>query len=361
MARDPQHTLRSNRPAAARCLAGITSALLLSACAQTGDLLSKPNAMLADNSDQMDAGQNAPGQTELQRATVYWGQEYAKNPSELTPALNYARNLKALGHKQQALAVLQRASNVHTNDTDLAGEYGRLALDLDQIGVAEKLLEFADSPAKPDWKVISARGTVLAKQGKYKDAIPFYERALALEVNQPSVLSNLAMAHAMGGNPKKAEELLRTAAQNGAASPKIRQNLALVLGLQGRYDEAKSYAATDMTAGDASSNTDLIRRMVKLDAKSAPATVAVAKVPNFKTDVARATPAPAATTAGFTTEVVKAATAVTPRPVNTVPTQLKPTAVDTAAATPAVWKTNVATTAPAVQAANGPNFKGSSQ
>ena len=111
------------------------------------------------------------------------------------------------------------------------------------------MLEIADDPAKPDWKIISARGTVLSKQGQYKQAIPFYERASPLSQNQRSVLNNLAMAHAMSGDPKKAEELLRQAASTPSGNTaKVKQNLALVLGLQGRYDEAKLVTAGTTSA-----------------------------------------------------------------------------------------------------------------
>ena len=118
-----------------------------------------------------------------------------------------------------------------------------MALDLDQVGAANQLLAVADDPTKPDWRVISARGTVMAKQGKYSDAIPFYERALTLSQNNPTVLNNLAMAYAMMGDAKKAEEILRQAVTTEGAAPKVRENLALVLGLQGRYDESRSVAA----------------------------------------------------------------------------------------------------------------------
>ena len=45
---------------------------------------------------------------------------------------------------------------------------------MDQVGVANQMLAMADDATKPDWRVISARGTVMAKQAKYTDAIPFY-------------------------------------------------------------------------------------------------------------------------------------------------------------------------------------------
>ena len=80
------------------------------------------------------------------------------------------------------------------------------------VSLPDRWLETADDPAKPDWRVISARGTVLAKQGSYREAIPLYERALSLAPDQPSILNNLALAQAMQGHADRAESLLRRAA-----------------------------------------------------------------------------------------------------------------------------------------------------
>jgi Flp pilus assembly protein TadD len=85
----------------------------------------------------------------------------------------------------------------HGTDQQLTSEYGRLALELNQINVAGQALAAADDPTRPDWRVISARGTVFAKQGKYGEAVPFYERALALAPDNPTIMNNLAMAHAI--------------------------------------------------------------------------------------------------------------------------------------------------------------------
>jgi Flp pilus assembly protein TadD len=205
--------------------------------------------------------------SELEKATAYWGQEYANSPRDLQKGLNYARNLKAMGEKQRSLAVMQQLSLFHGQSRELASEYGRLALDLDQVNVAGRLLAVADDPAQPDWRVISARGTVLAKQGKYAEAVPFYERALTLAHDQPSILSNLALAHAMNGEPARAEAMLRQAASTDRNSLRIRQNLALVLGLQGKYDEAKLTAAHSLPADKAAANVEFVRKIVQLDAK----------------------------------------------------------------------------------------------
>ena len=83
-------------------------------------------------------------------------------------------------------------------------------------------------------------------------------------------MSNLALAYAMNGEPKRAESMLRQAATSDDNSPRIRQNLALVLGLQGKYDEAKLVAARDMPMKNATDNADYLRQVVKLDPKSVP-------------------------------------------------------------------------------------------
>ena len=69
---------------------------------------------------------------------------------------------------------------MHPSHRGILSEKGRLALGLEQVELAQKLLAEADDAASADWRIISTRGTVLVKQGKYREAIPLYERALAL-------------------------------------------------------------------------------------------------------------------------------------------------------------------------------------
>ncbi len=174
------------------------------------------------------------GQSELQKAIAYWGKKHAENPKKLQPALNFVRNLKAAGRKRQALRVLQQASFFHGTNREFAGEYGRLILSFGHASLAEKLLKAANDPAKPDWRILSALGTAAAKQGKYKVAISHYNKALTLSPQQPSVLNNLAMAHAASGRAAEAEFILRRAAAEPSRPVKIEKNLALVMRLQGK-------------------------------------------------------------------------------------------------------------------------------
>jgi Flp pilus assembly protein TadD len=269
-------------------LAIVALALPLGACAQMGSM----QAQLAAGPATSPAGATAAApdnRSELLKATEYWGKAAGENPRDPQASLNYAKNLKALGEKRHALAVLQQAYTIHSNHRGIAAEYGRLALQFDQVSMAEKLLAQADDPTNPDWTLISARGTVLAKQGRYRDAIPFYERALALAPDKPSTLSNLALAHAMEGHPDKAEPLLKQAAALGGHDAQVSQNLALVLGLQGKYDEAKLAAAKDLPADKAAANVDYVRAIVRADPKPlATAAIADARPAGAGTEAASA-------------------------------------------------------------------------
>jgi Flp pilus assembly protein TadD len=249
-------------------LAALSSALLLGACANGGTssgLLG--NAMSAKAPDAIEANpiktagtDKQEPRSELQKATEYWGKQSAEKPTDTRAAVNYAKNLKALGAKKEALAVLQEASRHNPADRELLSEYGRLALEHDQISVAQTLLEKADDPVRPDWKVVSARGTVMAKQGRHEEAIPFFERARTLAPDQPTVLNNLAMAYAMSGEANKAETLLRDAQTKNPDDRRFTQNLALILGLQGKHAEAEQLASSNTDA--VSQNADMVRQMV---------------------------------------------------------------------------------------------------
>ena len=84
---------------------------------------------------------------------------------------------------------------------------------------------------------------MLAKQGKYREAIPLYERVPALAPNRASNLNNLALALTMEGKAELAEELLKRAVAHGGHEARVNHNLTLVLSLRGKDEEAKLHGA----------------------------------------------------------------------------------------------------------------------
>ena len=225
----------------------VVFAVGLGACSQGNSLNLGLESERAKTTDIATSSAGQRPEAELEKATAYWGDEHTKNPRDPKAALNYARNLKAMGRKPQALAVLQSSYMHAPEDKEFLSEYGRLALDLGQVSTAAQLLARADDPARPDWRVLSARGTAFAKQGQYKEAIEYYERARMLAPDQPSVLNNLGMAYTMNGEAARGEELLKQATSMGSTDPRVSKNLALVLELRAKSAHDTSAAVPQMT------------------------------------------------------------------------------------------------------------------
>jgi Flp pilus assembly protein TadD len=80
--------------------------------------------------------------------------------------------------------------------------------------------------------------------------------------DEPSVLSNLGLSYALSKNLPQAETTLRQAAEQRGAEPKVRQNLALVVGLQGRFGEAESIARGDLSPDEAAANVAILKKML---------------------------------------------------------------------------------------------------
>ena len=72
--------------------------------------------------------------------------------------------------------------------------------------------------------------------------------------DEPSVLSNLGLSYMLTQELPKAEETLRRAYANRRADARVRQNLALVVGLQGRFAEAETIVKADLPADEAAAN-----------------------------------------------------------------------------------------------------------
>ena len=70
------------------------------------------------------------------------------------------------------------------------------------------------------------------------------------------------MSHLLEGNLKQAENYLRQAAAQPAADSRVRQNLALVVGLQGRFEEAEQIARRELSPQQAEANVGYLRQML---------------------------------------------------------------------------------------------------
>jgi Flp pilus assembly protein TadD len=134
------------------------------------------------------------------------------------------------------------------------------------------VLSRAHSPDNPDWRILSVQGTALDQLGKHQEARSYYESALRISPDEPSVLSNLGLSYVLSRDLPKAEATLRRAQATGRADGRVRQNLALAVGLQGRFAEAETIARADLPADEAAANVAILKQM--LARKDVPRTAA---------------------------------------------------------------------------------------
>jgi len=247
------------RPQSARAIrllasAALAAALALSAagCKTTGD----------DTTGSIGAaGATKPG-AEYRGELGALSARYQSNPGDPEPAIAYAKALRATGQRAQAVAVLQQASIRNPHNMKLLGAYGRALADAGEYAEALDALERAHTPDNPDWRILNAQGAVLDEMGRHAEAQRHYSAALKIMPNEPSVLSNLGLSYLLEKNLKRAEFTLRKAVGQANASPKVRQNLALVVGLEGRYAEAEKIASADLPPAEAEANVAYLRQML---------------------------------------------------------------------------------------------------
>ena len=110
--------------------------------------------------------------------------------------------------------------------------------------------------------ILSAQGAALDQLGRYEEARQYYASALKIMPDEPSVLSNLGLSYVLSKDLPKAEETLRRAHGRAGTDPRVRANLALVVGLQGRLAEAEKIVKADLPPEEAAANVAQLKRML---------------------------------------------------------------------------------------------------
>ncbi len=205
--------------------------------------------------DQMNGSQLANSRGEI-------GRVYEKNPKDRNAGIAYANVLRMTGQNEQALAVMRQTAIYFPNDREVLSAYGKALASVGQFDAALDAIQKAQRPEYPDWKLLSAEGAILDQLGRPEEARDRYRKALDLQPNEASIQSNLGMSYLLQGDLKTAETYLSAAVRGPGADSTVRQNLALVIGLQGRFDEAEQVAKQELSQDQAQANVEYLRRML---------------------------------------------------------------------------------------------------
>ncbi|WP_426433845.1 tetratricopeptide repeat protein [Bradyrhizobium genosp. P] len=239
-------------------LAGVAAAAILliglSACQTSGP--SDITGSLGDKAESSQASADPRSDLETYRDRV------RANPKDVDAAVKYAKALRVTGQQAQAVAVMEQAVLAQPNNKALLAGYGRALADNGNFQQAFDVLGRAHTPEDPDWRILSAQGAVLDQLDRHDEARQYYASALKIRPDEASVLSNLGLSYLLSKDLPKAEETLRRARAHAPGDMRLRTNLAVVVGLQGREPEAETIMKADLPPDEGVANVAVLKRLL---------------------------------------------------------------------------------------------------
>ncbi len=177
---------------------------------------------------------------------AFWDKVVQADPRDVGAQIKLAKALRALSRFDEAEAASREALIIEPNNVEALLESARDFVASGQGFFAIEPAERAASLAPRDWRCASLLAIGLEQDQRDDEALAAHRRALALAPDNPAALTNLGMFEAAHGQAADAEALLRRAAAAPGATTQERENLALVLGLEGHFDEAERLERRDL-------------------------------------------------------------------------------------------------------------------
>jgi Flp pilus assembly protein TadD len=187
---------------------------------------------------------------------------YKASPRDPNIVIHYAAALRAAGQPQQATAALEQAMTHRPGDMALSVAYAKALTAGGRFEQSLNVLDTVIRPDAPDWNALLVKGATLDQMGRNEEARAIYAHAAALAPGEASIETNLGLSYAMTNDLPRAEQHLRRAGQLRGANSQTRQNLALVVGLQGRFDEARALYAAELPPEQVESNMAYVRALL---------------------------------------------------------------------------------------------------
>jgi Flp pilus assembly protein TadD len=208
------------------------------------------------------AARDRVGREDMLTQMAFWAGEYDTFPNDLEAAQHFSEALRRGGRVDRAVTIAAEALGRFPDDRPLLTTYGYAQIAAGHPHEALRPLAIVAEAEPQNWRVRSALGAALDQLGRFDEARRAYQEALALQPDDPAILTNIGVSHLMAGEPADAERYLRQAADQRGAPPQARQNLAIALALQGRFDEAEQIERVDLPPAQAAENMRYLRGLL---------------------------------------------------------------------------------------------------
>ncbi len=195
--------------------------------------------------------------------SAFFNDQFEHDPTDAHMGLYLSNSLRSLGRYAEAADVAHRVLLFAPDNYDVLIAAARAHIQDNNAFFAVDSLQHALQIKPNDWQSHSLLGVAYDQIKRPDDAQTEWATALKLSPNNASVLTNLAMSKVTRGDFASAEPLLRTAAAQKDASLQIRQNLALVLGLEGKMAEAETLMRRDLPPAQADANLAWLQQQLQ--------------------------------------------------------------------------------------------------
>ncbi|MBT6913152.1 MAG: tetratricopeptide repeat protein [Rhodospirillaceae bacterium] len=212
-------------------------------------------------------------------AVSYYRNLYRRNAADVEAVIGLSRGLRQLRQAREAQAIVLRALKGAPKDLQLRAELGKVQLALGEPLKAVDSLSRVDAEATTKrWDIKVALAIAYDSVGMYEQAERRYRQALDISPENAVIMNNFALSLAQSGKLPEALEIMERAASLPEATPRMRQNLAMLYAMKGDLASAEQYVRRDMPREIADQNMIYYRQLREGMAVSTNATPALAKV-----------------------------------------------------------------------------------
>ena len=169
----------------------------------------------------------------------------AKDPANAPALVREGNALYSLNRTTEAADAYQRALAIEPRNPQALVGLARVRL-ADDPASAERLLRKAVEDDPRNAAAQNDLGIARDLQGHHREAQDAYRRALAANPALTAAQVNLGLSLALGGDAPRGVAMLRPLVAEGA-SPRVRQDLAAALVLNGQTDQAERLLGADLT------------------------------------------------------------------------------------------------------------------
>lgn len=259
-----------------------TTALTLASCGEMGEQWVDPDITFSKfdqpdvqgiNDTQEEMAKQAMANGEYQRAAQFYQQLVASKKGTEEQLLRYKMGLadatRRLGQTQVALTMYDQLFRENPANLDIAEGRGLALMGAGKVSDAGRVFSTVIEKDPKRWRSLNALALLFVTKNMIPESMAYYNEALNHSPDNAAVLNNMGLTYAIDRNFPKAVEALEYASRVSKVSPQQRQielNLALVHGVAGNMEMARTIAGKHLEGAALDNNMGLYAHLKKDDA-----------------------------------------------------------------------------------------------